>query len=190
MAKTPPKNPRKTHSIPQPLLRPLQGNERYVKTAGLVFILPNVASEGDVLSKRMADFLNVAYHTAILNRFSVIRKALLESPYVTYEDLDEELRALFSTISLSTRPNKPPVVSSTESQEDEEELQLLITWSRPTFRKIIQTGGYKLERKEYEAALRKWVLENRDHLQNLFNQELADQEAFIEEFAFLTSETL
>lgn len=180
---------RKTHQIPQPPLREIKPNERYVKTAGLTFILPNIASEGEVLSKKMADFLNVAYHTAILNRFSVIRQTLLESPHTTYEDLDDELRAFFTTFSFSVRPNKAPRIEDPDAEQWEEELQQLITYSRPMFRKVIQASGQKLERKDYEATLRAWVIGKQAAIQNLLDKDRALLDDFVYEDAFITDNT-
>lgn len=147
--------------IPQPQLRPLELNERYVRTAGLKFILPMNFAIGDVLDEKTAAILNQAYTTLVINKFAPIRTALLENPNTTYDDLDRELRNHFANFTYTPRPVNPEPGEESLSEEERE----LLSFARPHFNKAF--GGQGLERKDYEALLREYVRDNRPMLEKM-----------------------
>lgn len=144
--------------IPQPALRKLDPQERYVRTAGLKFIIPENFKPGDVLDEQTAAMLNTAYTTLVINRFSVTRQTLLENPNCTYADLDKALQDHFDNFKYTPRPTRAPGEDEGLSDEDRD----LLTFARPHFNKAY--GGKGLERKDYEALLRTWVTSNREML--------------------------
>lgn len=148
-------NPKSAHSIKQPKLSTVQPNERVVKTAGLKFKLPNIWSEGSVLDAESALFINTAYHTTVLNRFAETRDALLNSPSTTYEDLDAALQAHFESYRWTPRPTKAPTDRELLTDEDKD----LIAYARPVFNATFGKKG--LPRKDYEAKLMQFVLDNK-----------------------------
>lgn len=144
--------------IPQPELRPLGEKERYVRTAGLRFIIPENFSPGDVLDDNTAAILNAAWTTQVINRFSPIRQALLENPATTYADIDRELQSHFNSYVYRPRPVRAPGDEDETSDADRD----LISFARPVFNKHF--GGQGLDRKDYEALLKTWVKNNREML--------------------------
>ncbi len=144
--------------IPQPALRALAENERYVRTAGLRFIIPQNFKPGDVLDENTAAILNASYTTLVVNRFAAIRKVLLENPDCTYQMLDKELQAHFDNFKYNPRPVRTPGDEDGKTEEDRE----LIAFARPIFHKTF--GGQGIERKAYEALLVEWVVGNRTML--------------------------
>lgn len=147
--------------IPQPELRELENNERYVRTAGLKFIIPQSFKPGDVLDEHTAAMLNAAHTTLIINRFSVTRKALLENPNCTYNDLDKALQDLVANFKYTPRPVRAPGEDEGVSEEERD----LIAFARPYFNKAF--GGQGIERKDYEKLLREWVGLEREMLTKL-----------------------
>lgn len=148
----------------QPKLRPLEPNERYVRTAGLKFILPMNFKSGDVLDDKTAAILNQAYTTLVINRFAPIRAALLENDNTIYEDIDRELRAHFASFTYTPRP----VIAGEEDEKLSEEDRDLVTFARPHFQKAF--GGQGIARKDYEMLLREYVVGNRLMLEKLKKQ--------------------
>lgn len=143
------------HGIKQPKLKELGPNERVVRTAGLKFILPNNWKAGDILDEQSAAFINTAWATFVLNRFSPIRDNVLEQPCPTYTDLDRALQATFEDAKWTPRPARPP--SDTELLDNED--RALISYARSEFNK--RFGGKSIPRKDYEKKLRDFVLENK-----------------------------
>lgn len=167
--------------IPQPPLRTPLPNERVVRTAGLKFILPCKWKPGDVLDEAAADFINSAWHTAVLNRFGEIRNELLNDPRTTYEDLDQELQTFFDSFQRNPRKGNPSVAPVSEPSEDEREhLRIIKSWSRSIFRANMANHG--LTKESYEEAFRKWFDTNRSAIEAEYNRE---QEAIAAMSAFI-----
>lgn len=163
--------------IPQPELRKLNPNERYVRTAGLKFIIPENFKPGDVLDEHTAAMLNTAFTTLVINRFSPTRQALLENPNCTYKDLDTALQGHFDNFKYTPRPVRAPGEDEGLSDEDRE----LISFARPHFNKAFGKQG--IDRKDYEALLREWVVGNREMLADLKTSADARQTALLEDLA-------
>ncbi len=152
------------NGIKQPQLRPLEPKERYVRTAGLKFIVPEYFSPGDVLDETTAALLNTFYTTAAINRFSETRRVLLDNPETTYYDIDCALQAHFDNFKYTPRPTRVDG-SEPDNTLDRE----LISFARPVFNKHF--GGKGLDRKDYENLLLSWVNDNREMLQNLMEKQ-------------------
>lgn len=168
-----------THNILQPPLRPVGENERIVRTAGLKFIVPMNWKPGDVLDETSAALLNTAFCTAAINRFSPIRKALLENPDCTYDDIANELQDYFETFKYNPRTvdsSKPEDTRSAEVRE-------LEAFARPYFNKA--WGGGQLPRKEYETLLREWIDENTEFLTTQFEVHKASVNSLVSDLTTL-----
>lgn len=163
--------------IAQPELRKLADNERYVRTAGLKFIIPQNFKPGDILDVHTAAMLNTAYTTLVINRFSTTRQALLENPNCTYKDLDTALQGHFDNFKYTPRPVRAPGEDNDLTDEDRD----LISFARPHFNKAFGKQG--IDRKAYEALLREWVVGNREMLGKLKAQADANSQALLEDLA-------
>ena len=163
----------KPHSILQPPLRELAPGERVVRVAGLKFILPCQFEAGFVLDEFTAEFLNISYHTAIINRFKPTRELLLENPAATYEDLDSALQGHFEQFVLPQARTRSPEPEPPEPDEaalaEAGALKALIAFARPHYNKAMK--GHGLGRKEYETHLLNYVSDNRSMLEDLMSTE-------------------
>lgn len=159
--------PRPKHSIPQPPLRDPLPTERVVRTAGLRFLLPCPYAEGAILSQHDADFLNTAWHTAIINRFSTsgIKDYLLAKPGITYDEIDRELQAFFETYEWSPRPTPTLAEPKPEALRDKP----LETYARTHFRAV--AGGRAMPRAEYENTFREWFANHDEAIRKAYNME-------------------
>lgn len=144
---------------------------RIVRCAGVKFVLPLIWAEGDVLDAEAATFLNIAWHTSVLNRFSETRDLILENPEATYDQMDEALQAFFEDYRHTPRPASMPKENELLTDHEKD----LIDFARPDFNK--KFGGLGLERQEYEKRLREYVLSNQATLSKaLANQREAMKE--------------
>lgn len=147
---------------------------RIVRCAGLKFILPNVWKAGDVLDAEAAAFLNIAHHTAVLNRFGATREELLSKPETTYDDLDSALQAFFEDYRHTPRPASAPTENELLTDHEKD----LIAFARPFFN--AKFGGKGLDRKDYEKRLREYVLANQASLSKALAEERAAMKALID----------
>lgn len=141
----------------QPKLRPAD-NERIVRHAGLKFLLKNVWNPGDVLDEESATFINTAWHTLVLNRFSDQSDLIHENPKSTYDDLDRALQLHAESYKWTSRPASAPTDRQLLTDEDKE----LIAFARPVYNKKVGRTG--MARKDYEKQLLDFVIENKTAL--------------------------
>lgn len=152
--------------IPQPPVRPLEAGERYVRVAGLKFILPCKFAPGDVLDDQTAAFMNAAWHTAIINRFTPIRLNLLEDSRTTYEDFDRELQAFYESFEWTDRVKR---TGGDEKPKKSEEEKALESFARPLFNKAMR--GHGLPRERYEELLQEFITDNKVMLKEQFDRQ-------------------
>lgn len=157
----------------QKLLRDLGTDERVVRIAGLKFILPNQFKPGDVLDETAAIFINTAWHTAIINRFSPLREELLKDPRTTYDVFDGELQAFVDGFKWTPRPKK----TSKDPIKLSEEEKALESFARPMFNKAMK--GHGLPREQYEAFLREFIVDNRAMLEEAFARQKESVDSLI-----------
>lgn len=147
---------------------------RIVRCASLKFVLPLVWRAGDVLDTDAATFLNIAYHTAVLNRFGPQREVLLENPSTTYDDLDSALQAHFEDFRHTPRPAAEPTENEILTAHEKD----LRDFARPLFN--AKFGGRGLERADYESRLTAYVLANQGSLSKALAFERAAMKTLIE----------
>lgn len=163
------------HNIAQPELRKLEENERIIRTMGLRFIVTNQFKVGDVLDEATAAFINGAWHTAALNRFAPQRESLLEfGDRLTYDQIDGELQDHLEEFTYSPRQLQPTEPGETPADA---KLKAIISFGRPHFNKAVK--GHTWERKEYEANLKAWAIENRVMLEVQMESEQASVKKLI-----------
>lgn len=143
-------------TLRQPLLNELGSGERIVRVMGLKFILPCAFKRYMTLNDQwIVDFLNTAWHTAVINRFTAtVRDELLKNPALTYEQVEEALIRTFDEFEWEGRPTKPPRL--VDIQDDNQKAR--IKYARPLYNAAMK--GHSLDRAEYELKLFEWTEQN------------------------------